>query len=118
MPQVPHKDLPPSMHPKAVGARLKWLREVANLSAAELCRALEINRGSHSMFEQGKRTTPERVKVRLADYYGTTLDYLTLGRATAGELNVVIERLRKSALPPSLMATPSKSTTSEFGSTG
>ena len=82
------------MHPKAVGARLKLLREAANLSAAELCRTLDINRGSYSMFEQGKRATPEHVKVQLVDYYGTTLDYLILGRATDGELNAVIGGLR------------------------
>ena len=94
MPNVPHKALPPSMHPKAVGARLKLLREAADMSGAELCRALDIDRGSYSMFEQGKRKTPEHVKVRLADFYGTTLDYLTLGRATERELDAVIERLR------------------------
>jgi DNA-binding XRE family transcriptional regulator len=93
MPQVPHKALPPSMHPKAVGVRLKLLREAANLTAAALCRALGINRGSYSLFEQGKRAVPEHVKVQLADFYGTTLDYLILGRATDDELNVVIARL-------------------------
>ena len=91
MPNVPHSAFPPSMHPKAVGARLRLLREAANLSAAEVCRTLGINRGSYSMFEQGKRATPEDVKVQLADFYGTMLDYLTLGRATESELNVVVD---------------------------
>ncbi len=95
MPQVPHKALPPPMHPKAVGARLKLLREAAYLTAAALCRALDINRGSYSLFEQGKRAVPEHVKVRLADFYGTTLDYLTLGRASDSEIDAVIDRLRK-----------------------
>ena len=83
------------MHPKAVGARLKLLREAANLTAAALCRALGINRGSYSLFEQGKRGAPEHVKVQLADFYGTTLDYLILGRTTDDELTAVIGRLRK-----------------------
>ncbi len=95
MPQVPHKALPPSMNPKAVGARLKLLRETANLPAAALCRALGINRGSYSLFEQGKRAVPEHVKVQLADFYGTTLDYLILGRTNEAELNAVIEGLRQ-----------------------
>ena len=64
------------------------------MSAAELCRALEINRGSYSLYEQGKRTTPEHLKVQLVDFYGTTLDYLTLGRAEEGELQAAIERLQ------------------------
>ncbi len=65
------------------------------MSAAELCRALNINRGSYSLFEQGKRAVPEHVKVQLADFYGTTLDYLILGRTTEAELNAIIDRLRE-----------------------
>ncbi len=83
------------MHPKAVGARLKLLREAANLTAAALCRALDINRGSYSLFEQGKRAVPEHVKVQLADFYGTTLDYLILGRTPEAELNAIIDRLSR-----------------------
>ena len=64
------------------------------MSAAEICRALSINRGSYSNFEQGKRAAPEHVKVQLADFYGTTLDYLILGRATEHELDAVVERLQ------------------------
>ena len=74
---------------------MKLLRKAANLTAAALCRALGINRGSYSLFEQGKRAVPEHVKVQLADYYGTTLDYLILGRATEAELNKIIHRLRE-----------------------
>ena len=81
------------MHPERVGARLRLLREAANLSAAEVCRALQINKSSYCLFEQGKRVVPEYVKVRLADFYGTTLDYLTLGRANAGEVQAVLGRL-------------------------
>ena len=98
MSQVPYKALPPPMHPKAVGARLIFLREAANLTAAELCRTLGINRGSYSRFEQGKRVVPEHVKVQLADFYGTTLDYLILGRATNAELNSIIDRLSRKGI--------------------
>ena len=38
---------------------------------------------------------PEYVKVRLADFYGITLDYLTLGRASDREVQAVFERLRR-----------------------
>ena len=78
----------------AVGARLRCLRDAAGLTAAELCRTLDINRGSYSMFEQGKRIAPEHVKVRIADFYGTTLDHITLGRISRAELDAVIEQLR------------------------
>lgn len=95
MPQVPHLDRPAEMHPERVGARLTLLREAANLSAAEVCRALQINKSSYCLFEQGKRVVPEYVKVRLADFYGTTLDYLTLGRASEREVGAVLNRLRR-----------------------
>ena len=81
------------MQPKAVGARLRHLRETANLSAAELCRTLNINRGSYSMFERGKRIMPEHLKVRIADFYGTTLDHITLGRISSGDLRKLIGKL-------------------------
>ena len=86
------------MHPERVGARLRQLREAANLSAVEICRALQINKSSYSLFEQGKRVVPEYVKVRLADFYGTTLDYLTLGRTTEAELNAIIDRLSRETI--------------------
>jgi transcriptional regulator with XRE-family HTH domain len=82
------------MHPERVGTRLRLLREAANLSSTEICRTLQINKSSYCLFEQGKRVVPEYLKARLADFYGTTLDYLTLGRATESELDAVIERLR------------------------
>jgi transcriptional regulator with XRE-family HTH domain len=83
------------MHPERVGARLRLLRESAGLSSAELCRTLQINKSSYSLFEKGKRVVPEYVKVSLADYYGTTLDYLTLGRAPEREVQALLARLRQ-----------------------
>ncbi len=95
MPQVPHLARPEEMHPERVGARLRQLREAANLSAVEICWALQINKSSYSLFEQGKRAVPEYVKVRLADFYETTLDYVTLGRVSAQEIEAMLERLRR-----------------------
>ena len=83
------------MHPERVGARLRELREAANLLPVEVCRALQINKSSYSLFERGKRAVPEYVKVRLADFYGTTLDYVTLGRASAQEIEAMLKRLRR-----------------------
>jgi len=97
MVQVPQLARPQEMHPERVGARLKQLREAANLSAAEICRNLKINRSSYCLFEQGKRVVPEYLKVRLADYYGTTLDYRTLGRASEREVQTLLSQLRRSA---------------------
>lgn len=94
MPQVPHLARPTEIHPERVGARLKLLREAADLPAAEVCRVLGINKSSYSLFEQGKRVVPEYVKVQLADFYGTTLDYLTLGRESEKKIQGALERLQ------------------------
>ncbi len=88
------EELPAAMHPQAVGARLRLLREAAGLTAAELCRTLGINRGTYSNFEHGRRSAPEHIKVRLADYYGTTLDHLILGRIPEDDLEALLDRLR------------------------
>jgi transcriptional regulator with XRE-family HTH domain len=83
------------MHPKRVGARLRELREAANMMATDVCEALEIDRGAYSLYERGKRPVPEHVKVKLADFYGTTLDYVTLGRGSVEEIAALFERLQR-----------------------
>ena len=64
----------------------------------EVCQALQIERASYSIFERGKRTVPEHVKVKFADFYGTTLDYVTLGQGSIEEIATLFERLRKNGV--------------------
>jgi len=59
--------------------RLKDLREDRDLMQKEVAAILGIDQRVYSNYETGKREIPTRLVVLLADYYGTTTDYI-LGR--------------------------------------
>ena len=65
-----------------VGWRLKSLRESRNMTLQDVVNALngEISRSLVGMWETGERQIKIELLCRLADYYGTTTDYL-LGRS-------------------------------------
>ena len=55
-----------------LGARLVRLRGKAPLE--EVAKALGISTSALSMYEQGKRVPRDEVKIRMADYYQTTVE--------------------------------------------
>ncbi len=59
--------------------RLKDLREDRDLKQAALAELLQIHQTTYSDYELGKLNIPIAVLHKLADYYGTSIDYL-LGR--------------------------------------
>ena len=59
--------------------RLKDLREDRDLKQAALAVYLQIHQTTYSDYELGKLNIPINVLHKLADYYGTSIDYL-LGR--------------------------------------
>ena len=59
--------------------KLKDLREDRDLKQAALADYLQIHQTTYSDYELGKLNIPISVLHRLADYYGTSIDYL-LGR--------------------------------------
>ena len=59
--------------------RLKDLREDLDLKQAALAEYLQIHQTTYSDYELGKLNIPINVLHKLADYYGTSIDYL-LGR--------------------------------------
>ena len=59
--------------------RLKDLREDRDLKQAALAEYLQIHQTTYSAYELGKLNIPINVLHKLADYYGTSIDYL-LGR--------------------------------------
>ena len=59
--------------------RLKDLREDRDLKQAALAEYLQIHQTTYSDYELGKLNIPINVLRKLADYYGTSIDYL-LGR--------------------------------------
>ena len=59
--------------------RLRDLREDHDLRQADIASYLQCTQVCYSNYEMGKRDVPTEVLCRLADYYGTSTDYL-LGR--------------------------------------
>jgi transcriptional regulator with XRE-family HTH domain len=57
--------------------RLKDLREDHDLSQRELSEFLYISQVTYSYYEIGKRGIPIDILYKLADYYHTSIDYLT-----------------------------------------
>ncbi len=56
--------------------RLKDLREDADMNQEQAGKILEITRQQYQLYESGKREIPFHCAVRLADFYGVSLDYI------------------------------------------
>ena len=59
--------------------RLRDLREDADLRQQDLAELLHCSQVCYSFYENGQRDIPTEVLLKLAEYYGTSVDYL-LGR--------------------------------------
>lgn len=59
--------------------RLKDLRTDRDMKQKEVAALLGIDQRIYSNYETGKREIPARFLIKLADFYGTTTDYI-LGR--------------------------------------
>lgn len=60
------------MNPKNMGKRLKDLR--GKRSAIEVAKAIGISHSAISMYESGERVPRDDVKVKLANYYGKSVE--------------------------------------------
>ena len=56
--------------------RLKDLREDADLTQSTLANYLHIKQNTYSQYENGQRQIPLDLLIALANYYGTSLDYI------------------------------------------
>ncbi|MBS6163978.1 MAG: helix-turn-helix transcriptional regulator [Clostridiales bacterium] len=56
--------------------RLRDLREDHDLKQKEVAQLLDIDQRVYSNYETGKQTLPVRYLLQLADYYGTSTDYI------------------------------------------
>lgn len=56
--------------------RLRDLREDADLYQKDLAEYLQCSQVCYSHYEIGKRDVPTDVLIRLAAFYGTSIDYL------------------------------------------
>ncbi len=62
------------MNTKAIGEKLKNLR--GERSIAKVAKDIGISQSALSMYESGQRIPRDGVKIRLADYYGTTVEHI------------------------------------------
>ena len=56
--------------------RIRDLREDADLSQRQLAEELGMNLITYGRYERGLRDVPFSIAIRLAEYYGVSLDYL------------------------------------------
>ncbi|MBQ8497522.1 MAG: helix-turn-helix transcriptional regulator [Clostridia bacterium] len=56
--------------------RLRDLREDSDLTQSALANYLHIRQNTYSQYENGQRQIPIDLLIALADYYGTSLDYI------------------------------------------
>ena len=59
------------------GKALSTLRKRADMTQNEVADNLNLSRQAISKYERGEREIPLSLLIKLADYYGTSLDYLT-----------------------------------------
>jgi len=63
--------------------RLRDLREDRDMTQAQLATMLGMSQTGYSKYETGENDIPTQVLVKLADFYGTSVDYI-LGRTEEG----------------------------------
>ena len=56
--------------------RLKDLREDRDITQKTIAEYLHIKQNTYSQYENGQRQIPLEMLVSLAQYYGTSLDYI------------------------------------------
>ena len=59
--------------------RIRDLREDRDLSQKKVAEMLGMSQTGYSKYETGENDIPTAILIKLADFYGTTTDYL-LGR--------------------------------------
>lgn len=59
--------------------RLRDLREDADLKQYQVAQMLRVGQTTYSRYETGVLDIPSQVLIRLADFYGVSVDYI-LGR--------------------------------------
>ena len=59
--------------------RLRDLREDNDMTQAALAKMLGMSQTGYSKYETGENDVPTQILIRLADFYGTSVDYI-LGR--------------------------------------
>ncbi|MBE6893405.1 MAG: helix-turn-helix transcriptional regulator [Ruminococcaceae bacterium] len=60
-------------------SRIRELREDKDISQTKLAKFLGMSQTGYSKYETGENDIPTAILIKLADFYGTSVDYI-LGR--------------------------------------
>jgi transcriptional regulator with XRE-family HTH domain len=60
--------------------RIRTLREDRDLTQKQIAEMLGMSQTGYSKYETGENDIPTHILIKLADFYGTSIDYL-LGRS-------------------------------------
>ena len=60
--------------------RLRELRESIDMSQRQVAEILQMSQTGYSKYETGENDIPTHILIKLADFYGTSIDYI-LGRS-------------------------------------
>lgn len=64
------------MDAEIIGQKIKKLRESKNISREQFANSVNISTSALSMYETGQRIPRDEVKLRIARYLGTSIEYL------------------------------------------
>lgn len=56
--------------------RLRDMREDKDLNQAEIAKLINVHQTTYSDYERGNLNVPVEVLIKLADFYGTSVDYI------------------------------------------
>ncbi len=59
-----------------LGNRIKLLREQSNLTQIELAKQINVSNTTLSQYETGQRVPSDDIKIKIATYFGVSLDFL------------------------------------------
>lgn len=62
------------MNAQAIGETLKALRQKAGLTREAVCQELGVGLSALAMYERGERIPRDEVKLRIARFYGKSVD--------------------------------------------
>ena len=67
--------------------RIRDLREDRDLNQTAVAKMLGMSQTGYSKYETGENDVPTDILIKLADFYGVSVDYL-LGRTKTPKMNV------------------------------
>ena len=70
------------MYEQTIGERLRELRKSRNMTQDDLANALGVSRVQINQWESGSREISNSRIIKIAEFFGTTCDYVLLGKET------------------------------------